>query len=42
MKLTNRSGSFAWILVPSYLSYVFAIEIFDGLSLAAERDGKLK
>ena len=43
MKLTKSLWhSSAWILVPSYLAYVFAVEIFDGLSMAAELGGKIR
>jgi hypothetical protein len=42
VKLTKKSCSFAWILVPTYLSYIFAVEILEGLTLAAGGERKAR
>jgi hypothetical protein len=42
VKLTKKSCSFAWILVPTYLSYIFAVEILEGLTLAAGGERKTR
>jgi hypothetical protein len=42
VKPTKKTCSFAWILVPTYLSYIFAVEILEGLTLAAGAERKLR
>jgi hypothetical protein len=41
-QLMVQCGSFAWILVPSYLSYVLAFEILEGLTFSAEAERKTR